>query len=1111
MIGWDAKKIYRFTPTFTGTHVLFAPPPASPINNNVYYSYKTLAAGCTSSGWTCIGARNYNIVTQLSFGPLTAGTTYIIMVSPNNTSAAITGDFRIECPNCTYHTVTSDITDRTPTTVTLHSNHTGGYVEYGPYGFIPGSDGTPGTNGTLVPIVSSEKIVTGLTPATSYDFYVRSFCSGAGWSANSMRVNNGTNPCPQIINYGSLNSTSSFNAGSLHGYFGNYEVCPAQSIGYGDEAIVKFTAPATAVYDVKIDDFVTNTLTGTGTFVNFASRLTNNTCVPIGFNCQIPFNIVHPSYYYTINATSGLIYDILLDAVDSFSTGSANITISCAAPGNISATNVTSTGAVINFTHANSTYIEYGPVGFTPGTGATAGGGTLLSNVTSPVSLSSLLSFTNYVAYIRSKCGNDFSTNQQVLFKTLHNCGNEPLLTCGTNFNVNMFNSTGQWTGYNCGTGSTNSTEFLYRFAPTQTGLYTITNSSSIGFGSSALNVYYKTVGGSCDVNGWTCIGTLTSSPQTINLAALTAGTTYLILFDGLYANCTKTLRIDCFAPCAATITGSPTFCAGSANTLTANTGSGITYQWYRNGVLQAGAATSTFNANSNGTYYVVESSSCGTSQSNSIVVTQINNPNATISYTTPLSFCAPGNVVLTSSSFSGVSYQWQKNSVDIAGATLQNFTANTNGSYRVKQTGSGCVKYSSAVSVTTATSVIAAITANGPVTFCSGGSVVLSVSNAVPGYGYQWKKNNVNITNATQSSYTATAAGSYTCLVTANCGNATSNAIVVSTGGITASVVPSGTVTICTGATALLSANTGSGYAFQWKKNGTNITGATTSTYNATTAGAYTVAITSPCGNATSVATTVSIGNVTASISPSGSATICAGSAQTFTANTGYNFVYQWFRNGVALAGATSSTYATSNYGSYTVRVTQGGVCSATSAASVLSVTNNPTPTVTPQGPTTFCAGQSVVLSANTYSGVQQQWQKNGIDIAGATNQNYTATTAGSYRVKQTANGCTKSSATVTVTVNCRETGVGMAEKEESNLRVMPNPFTDELILSGLELKGGDRVELVDVLGKTVLSYNIDLSTQNLKLKTQNIKPGLYFLLAGNSSNKSAIKIIKL
>ncbi|MBK7855076.1 MAG: hypothetical protein IPJ79_09380 [Bacteroidetes bacterium] len=220
-------------------------------------------------------------------------------------------------------------------------------------------------------------------------------------------------------------------------------------------------------------------------------------------------------------------------------------------------------------------------------------------------------------------------------------------------------------------------------------------------------------------------------------------------------------------------------------------------------------------------------------------------------------------------------------------------------------------------------------------------------------------ENNNVNISGATQSNYTAAAAGSYTCTVTANCGTTTSNAIVVSTGGITASVNPSGAVTICSGATAALSANTGNGYSYQWMLNGNNITGATNQSFNATSTGSYSVFISSPCGNATSAATVVNIANVTASISPSGSATICAGSAQTFTANTGYNFVYQWFRNGVVLAGATSSTYATSNYGSYTVRVTQGGVCSATSAASVLSVTNNPTPTVTPQAQLLFVQGK--------------------------------------------------------------------------------------------------------------------------------------------------------
>ena len=666
-----------------------------------------------------------------------------------------------------------------------------------------------------------------------------------------------------------------------------------------------------------------------------------------------------------------------------------------------------------------------------------------------------------YSCYLANGCGGSLSANSLTL-----SVNPLPTAAITASGSINLCNGASVTLNANSGTGL----------------VYAWYRNGSLITGASAIS-YNTNLGGS-----YRCVVT--------NTNGCTANSNYINVFTGTGST--------------ASITGSTTFCAGSGNILTANTGSGITYQWYRNTVLQNGATSSTFNANSNGTYYVVESSSCGTAQSNSIVVTQINNPNATISYTTPLSFCAPGSVVLTSSTFSGVSYQWQKNSVDIAGATFQNYSATSNGTYRVRQTANGCFKYSPALSVTTATTVAATITANGPVTFCTGGSVVLSVNNAVPGYSYQWKNNNVNISGATQSSYTAAAAGSYTCTVTANCGTATSNAIVVSTGGITASVNPSGPVSICPGATAALSANTGNGYSYQWMLNGNNITGATNQSFNATSTGSYSVFISSPCGNATSAATVVNIANVTASISPSGSATICAGSAQTFTANTGYNFVYQWFRNGVVLAGATSSTYATSNYGSYTVRVTQSGICSATSAASVLSVTNNPTPTVTPQGPTAFCAGQSVVLQANSFAGVVFQWKKNGIDITGATSQNYTATTAGSYRVKQTANGCTKSSPTVTVTVNCREAGGNFEDATSSELKVMPNPFTNELIVTGMKFNAGDRADLIDVLGKTVLSYNIDLSTQNLKLKTQNIKPGVYFLIVITSREQKAVRVVR-
>ncbi len=609
----------------------------------------------------------------------------------------------------------------------------------------------------------------------------------------------------------------------------------------------------------------------------------------------------------------------------------------------------------------------------------------------------------------------------------------------------------------------------------------------------------------------WTSNGSSISGATSASYTTNVGGTYRCVVTNSGGCSATSNfINIFTGAGATAAITGPTSFCAGSSITLTANTGTGISYQWYKNSVAQSGATSSTYLIGAAGTYYVVETSSCGTATSNSLVVTQINNPNPTMSYTTPTTFCSPGTITFTANTFSGVTYQWQKNSIDIAGATNQTYTATTNGKYRVKQTANGCTKQGQDVQVTTATSVASVIAANGPTSFCTGGSVVLSVSNAIPGYSYQWKNNNVNISGATLSNYTATTAGSYTCYVSANCGNATSNAIAVSTGGIVALVNPSGTVNICNGATVAMSANTGTGYTFQWKKNGTNISGATTQNYNATTAGAYTVAITSLCGNATSVATTVAITALTATASPS-STTICNGSAATFTANTGYNFTYQWYRAGIAIAGATSSTHANSTAGNYTVVITQGGVCSATSNIAALTIISNPNPTVTLSGPTTFCAGQSVTITANTFAGVTYQWIKGSTNITGATNQSYTATTAGQYNVKETANGCTKQMGVpVVVTVNCKIGDEWQETSDGSELKVIPNPFTDGFEVSGLMFVVGDKIQLIDVLGKTVLTNILSTTTSNIKLQTSNLLPGVYFLQVTTPKEKKVVKVVK-
>lgn len=559
---------------------------------------------------------------------------------------------------------------------------------------------------------------------------------------------------------------------------------------------------------------------------------------------------------------------------------------------------------------------------------------------------------------------------------------------------------------------------------------------------------------------------------------------------------------------------GATTICAGANTTLSAPVVGGSTYQWYRNGILQSGAVNSTFLVSSAGNYYCYVTAPGGCSgNSNTIVLSVVNNPTPAISYSSPNSFCSPGYVVLNSNTFSGVSLQWQKNSVNINGATNQTYIASSSGSYKVIQTANGCSKTAPAVSVTNATSVTAAIAANGPTTFCSGGSVTLSVNNAITGYNYQWLDNGVNITGATSATYVATTSGSYSCVVSASCGSATSNIIIVSGTGITASVSPSGTVVTCSGSTVNLSANTGPGYVYQWLIDGNPISGATSSTYSTSASGNYSVQINSSCGNAVSSVTSVSISNPIATITPSNSVTICAGTSTTFAANSGYSYSYQWLRNGLALTGATLQTYAASSNGTYSVRITQGGVCTVTSPAVILSVTNNPVPSITPSSTTSICAGQNVLFTSSTFSGIAYQWQKNSVDIAGATVQTYNATSAGAYRVKQTANGCTKSSPATSVIVNCRLASVNNYESDYKDANVYPNPFSDVYYI---ELNSIESIVyslvVTDIAGRIIRSEEI-IVKEGLNKFQQNLsaaRPGVYFMRLLNGKEDYQFKLIK-
>jgi len=147
----------------------------------------------------------------------------------------------------------------------------------------------------------------------------------------------------------------------------------------------------------------------------------------------------------------------------------------------------------------------------------------------------------------------------------------------------------------------------------------------------------------------------------------------------------------------------------------------------------------------------------------------------------------------------------------------------------------------------------------------------------------------------------------------------------------------------------------------------------------------------------------------------------ICAGGTTSVSLSNYSGCIIQWqtSNNNVSfidIPGANNSTYFTpvlsvTTY--YRAKVSNGSSCTnATSNVVVITVNPMPIATITPNGPTTFCQGGSVMLStstANTY-----QWSN------GATTQSITVSTSGNYSViVSNPSGCTAASSILTVLAN--------------------------------------------------------------------------------------------
>jgi len=324
------------------------------------------------------------------------------------------------------------------------------------------------------------------------------------------------------------------------------------------------------------------------------------------------------------------------------------------------------------------------------------------------------------------------------------------------------------------------------------------------------------------------------------------------------------------------------------------------------------------------------------------------------------------------------------------------------------------------------------------------------------------------------------------------------------------ASISSSGT-TICSGESATLYANAQTGLSYQWKKDGIDIPFANASSYVTGITGSYSVEVSNSCGDSVSPPVVVIVNPVpSASITASGSTTICKPESVTLNAEVKANRSYQWKRNGVIVPGATASSLVVTQSGYYKVIVTNTSTgCSNTTGNAVHVIAySKPSAKITPSGIVTFCAGQSALLTANSGNNYSYQWKKDGALIPGATNQTLTVTTAGIYKVIVTkANGCSKVSKADTVVVPCRTTQQEEPNEPFPGYRVYPNP-AGTFVTVDAGRPGHAEFLLLDAMQRVVLRQPFDGSMQ---ISLGELAPGLYrYLIRRNGIPEDSGKLIR-
>lgn len=459
----------------------------------------------------------------------------------------------------------------------------------------------------------------------------------------------------------------------------------------------------------------------------------------------------------------------------------------------------------------------------------------------------------------------------------------------------------------------------------------------------------------------------------------------------------------------------------------TTNIGSGYCYQWFTNstgvgiGSPISGATTANYLASSV-SYFWCEVSICGTSckaETNRIRIIKyscVSNGSCNPNYTTNINVtgCNPKTITgtTTPAAAAGTIHWYFGDGDEGSGATV-NHTYKYIGNFNV------CAEFGANpyCRKTECKIVTVTLAANfKPTVNCDTVSLVnlSQVQSPATISSYSWSfpgGTPSTSTSATPPNVVYATGGNHTISLTIkdNTGCQVTYSEIVKTTGLDATfTVPS---PICANSMATFSATSSNpDLSYQWNFGDGFISNLKDTDHTYTTSGIknVTLTITDKNGCSKIIPQTITVSSaITASIGLDRK--ICSGEKVKLSVTTSF-LTYQWYKDGIAISGATNATYDTGDVGEYWVVVSNGVNCSTTS--NHMNLTLNTSPIANIKGKTTQCTSNGPISIRNYVSeaGVTYLWTVTGPGAATFSpnntvyNPTINATVPGEYQVELTA-----------------------------------------------------------------------------------------------------------